>query len=69
MRCDVNVSLKKSDEDKLGTRAEIKNINSFKFIEKAINYEIERQARILESGESVVKKLVYMTVLKTRQDL
>ena len=56
MRCDVNVSLKKSDEDKLGTRAEIKNINSFKFIEKAINYEIERQARILESGESVVQE-------------
>jgi aspartyl-tRNA(Asn)/glutamyl-tRNA(Gln) amidotransferase subunit B len=56
MRCDVNVSLKKSDDDKLGTRAEIKNINSFKFIEKAINYEIERQARILESGESVVQE-------------
>ena len=56
MRCDVNVSLKKTSDDKLGTRAEIKNINSFKFIEKAINYEIERQTRILESGDSVVQE-------------
>jgi len=56
MRCDVNVSVKKSGETKLGTRAEIKNINSFKFIEKAINYEIDRQIRILESGDSVVQE-------------
>ena len=48
--------LKKQSDDKLGTRAEIKNINSFKFIEKAINYEIERQTRILESGDSVVQE-------------
>jgi aspartyl-tRNA(Asn)/glutamyl-tRNA(Gln) amidotransferase subunit B len=56
MRCDVNVSVKKSGETKLGTRAEIKNINSFKFIEKAINYEIDRQIKILESGDSVVQE-------------
>ena len=56
MRCDVNVSVKKSDDAELGTRAEIKNINSFKFIEKAINFEIDRQIRILESGDSVVQE-------------
>ena len=56
MRCDVNVSVKKSDDTELGTRAEIKNINSFKFIEKAINFEIDRQIRILESGDSVVQE-------------
>ena len=56
MRCDVNVSIKKQEDEKLGTRAEIKNINSFKFIERAINFEIERQIRIIESGESVVQE-------------
>jgi len=56
MRCDVNVSIKKDDVKELGTRAEIKNINSFKFIERAINYEIERQIRIIESGEAVVQE-------------
>ena len=56
MRCDVNVSIKKNDDKELGTRAELKNINSFKFIEKAINYEIERQIKVIESGESVVQE-------------
>ena len=56
MRCDVNVSIKKSDAKELGTRAELKNINSFKFIEKAINYEIERQIKLLENGKSVVQE-------------
>ena len=56
MRCDVNVSIKKTNESELGTRAELKNINSFKFIEKAINYEISRQIRVLENGESVVQE-------------
>ena len=56
MRCDVNVSIRKSGNKKLGTRAELKNINSFKFIEKAINYEIDRQIRVIESGESVVQE-------------
>jgi aspartyl-tRNA(Asn)/glutamyl-tRNA(Gln) amidotransferase subunit B len=56
MRCDVNVSIKKEADEELGTRAEIKNINSFKFIERAINFEIERQIRIIESGESVVQE-------------
>ena len=56
MRCDVNVSIKKIDDKELGTRAELKNINSFKFIEKAINFEIERQIALIESGESVVQE-------------
>ena len=56
MRCDVNVSIRKSGDKELGTRAELKNINSFKFIEKAINYEIDRQIRVIESGESIVQE-------------
>ena len=56
MRCDVNVSIKKSGDKELGTRAELKNINSFKFIEKAINYEIERQIRVIENGDSVIQE-------------
>jgi len=56
MRCDVNVSIKKSGDKELGTRAELKNINSFKFIEKAINFEIDRQIRLIENGESVTQE-------------
>ena len=56
MRCDVNVSIKKSSDKELGTRAELKNINSFKFIEKAINFEIDRQIRVIEAGDSVVQE-------------
>jgi aspartyl-tRNA(Asn)/glutamyl-tRNA(Gln) amidotransferase subunit B len=56
MRCDVNVSVKQTDSSELGTRAELKNINSFKFIEKAINFEIDRQIGLLENGESVVQE-------------
>ena len=51
-RCDANISLRKPGED-FGTRAEIKNINSFRFVENAINYEVDRQKDILESGEAV----------------
>ncbi len=51
-RCDANVSIRKPGDD-FGTRAEIKNINSFKFVESAINYEVSRQAEILESGGTV----------------
>jgi aspartyl-tRNA(Asn)/glutamyl-tRNA(Gln) amidotransferase subunit B len=52
-RCDINISLKPQGSKTLGTRAEIKNLNSFKFIEKAINHEYKRQSSILESGEKV----------------
>ena len=54
-RCDANVSVRRAGEG-LGTRAEIKNINSFKFLEKAINLEVERQIDILEDGGSVAQE-------------
>ena len=52
-RCDANVSVRKRGTEKFGTRAEIKNLNSFRFVEKAINYEVERQIELLESGGKV----------------
>ncbi len=52
-RCDANVSVRRKGAEKFGTRAEIKNINSFRFVEKAINYEVERQIEIIESGGKV----------------
>ena len=54
-RCDANVSVRHPGEA-LGTRAEIKNVNSFRFVEKAIDYEIERQIRLLEAGGQVVQE-------------
>ena len=56
LRCDANVSIRPAGEEKLGTRAEIKNLNSFRFIEKAINVEVERQIDLLESGGEVVQE-------------
>ncbi len=56
LRCDANVSIRKKGDAELGTRTEIKNINSFKFIEKAINFEIKRQIKILENGEKVTQE-------------
>jgi len=53
-RCDANVSIRRKGDDKLGTRAELKNINSFRFLERAINYEIERQIEVIEDGGKVV---------------
>ena len=55
-RCDANISIKKAKEKNLGIRAEIKNINSFKFVENAINYEIKRQIDSLESGKKIVQE-------------
>jgi aspartyl-tRNA(Asn)/glutamyl-tRNA(Gln) amidotransferase subunit B len=55
-RCDANVSVRPAGSDKLGTRAEIKNLNSFRFVERAINYEIARQVELLESGRKVVQE-------------
>ena len=51
MRCDANVSVRKKGDETLGTRTETKNVNSFRFVEKAIQYEIERQINELESAE------------------
>jgi len=53
LRCDANVSLRPEDSERLGTKTELKNLNSFRFVEKALMHEIRRQQEILESGESV----------------
>ncbi len=55
-RCDANVSVRRVGDSKLGTRAEIKNINSFRFVERAIEVEVERQIELLESGGQVVQE-------------
>jgi aspartyl-tRNA(Asn)/glutamyl-tRNA(Gln) amidotransferase subunit B len=55
-RVDVNISLRKMGTEKFGTRAEIKNVNSFKFVEEAIEYEIDRQADILEKGGVIIQE-------------
>ncbi len=55
-RCDANVSVRPRGREKFGTRAEIKNLNSFRFVEKAINYEVARQIDLLESGGTVVQE-------------
>jgi aspartyl-tRNA(Asn)/glutamyl-tRNA(Gln) amidotransferase subunit B len=56
MRCDVNISLRPAGSAALGTRAEIKNVNSFRFVEKAIRHEIERQSDILDNGGTLVQE-------------
>jgi aspartyl-tRNA(Asn)/glutamyl-tRNA(Gln) amidotransferase subunit B len=53
LRCDVNVSLRPTGEAKLGTKVEIKNLNSFRAVQRALEYEIERQAAALDAGESI----------------
>ena len=55
-RCDANVSVRPKGQQEYGTRAELKNINSFRFVEKAINLEVERQIDVLESGGKVVQE-------------
>ena len=55
-RCDANISVRPSGQSELGTRAEIKNLNSFRFLERAILFEVERQIDLLEDGQSVVQE-------------
>jgi aspartyl-tRNA(Asn)/glutamyl-tRNA(Gln) amidotransferase subunit B len=55
-RCDANVSVRPVGQKEFGTRAEIKNLNSFRFVERAINYEIERQIELIENGGKVVQE-------------
>ncbi len=55
-RCDANVSVRPAGSDKLGTRCEIKNLNSFRFMEQAINYEVRRQIELIEDGGKVVQE-------------
>ena len=56
MRCDVNISVRPEGSEKLGTRTEIKNMNSITFIAKAMEYEFERQVDLIESGEKVIQE-------------
>ncbi|MCK5385620.1 MAG: Asp-tRNA(Asn)/Glu-tRNA(Gln) amidotransferase subunit GatB, partial [Gammaproteobacteria bacterium] len=55
-RCDANVSVRPKGQKEFGTRAELKNINSFRFVERAINIEVERQIDLIESGGEVVQE-------------
>ena len=55
-RCDANVSVRPKGQEEFGTRAEIKNLNSFRFVEKAINFEVERQIELIEDGGVVVQE-------------
>ncbi len=56
LRCDANVSVRKVGEQKFGTRTELKNINSFRFVQKAIDFEIQRQIDVIESGGRIVQE-------------
>ncbi len=56
LRCDANVSIRRRGEDRLGTRTELKNINSFRFVHNAVEHEIARQIRLIESGGHVVRE-------------
>lgn len=56
MRCDANISVRPKGQETFGTRAEIKNVNSFKALQRAIEYEIDRQIDIVESGEKVIQE-------------
>ena len=56
MRCDANVSIRRRGEDRLGTRTELKNINSFRFVQAAVEHEIARQTRVLEEGGRIVQE-------------
>ena len=56
LRCDANISLRPKGQKEFGTRTELKNLNSFKFVQKAIEYEVERQAQILDQGDQVIQE-------------
>ena len=55
-RCDANISIRKKDSKNLGIRTEIKNLNSFRFVEKAIDIEVERQIELIENGEKIIQE-------------
>lgn len=70
MRCDVNISVREEGSEQLGTRTEIKNMNSITFITKAMEYECERQIKVIESGDKVVQEtLRYDDVTNTTSSM
>ena len=56
LRCDCNISVRKKGDPQLGVKVEVKNVNSFRFVEKAVNYEVYRQIQLLEKGERVTQE-------------
>ena len=66
LRCDCNVSVRRKGETKFGTKVEIKNVNSFRFVEKALEYEIQRQIDSIESGEKIVQETRLYDATKNR---
>jgi len=64
LRCDANVSIRPVGQEKLGTRTELKNMNSFRFIQKALDYEIDRQTHVLEDGGKVIQETRYYDSVK-----
>jgi len=56
LRCDANVSVRKVEDERFGTKTEVKNMNSFRYVEKALEYEINRQIDLLDSGETVIQE-------------
>ena len=56
LRCDANVSLRPQGQQEFGTRTETKNLNSFRFVQRAIEYEVDRQTKVLEQGDSIVQE-------------
>src|SRR5262249_56547951 len=56
LRCDANVSVRLKGEEKLGTKAEVKNLNSFRFLKQALDFEIARQVGVIESGGRIIQE-------------
>ncbi|MBM4146440.1 MAG: Asp-tRNA(Asn)/Glu-tRNA(Gln) amidotransferase subunit GatB [Nitrospira sp.] len=56
LRCDANISVRPAGQKEFGTRAEVKNINSFRFVEKALDYEIKRQIKVLDDGRKIIQE-------------
>ena len=56
LRCDANVSIRKRGETEFGIKAELKNMNSFKNVQRALEYEIKRQEEVLEEGETIIQE-------------
>lgn len=70
LRCDANISLRPKGETKLGTRTEIKNMNSFKFVERALEYEIARQSALLKAGKEIIQEtLLFDSVAGTTHSM
>ena len=66
LRCDANISVRLQGEDKLGTKTEVKNMNSFRNVERAINYEINRQIEVLEDGGRIIQETLLWDADKSK---